>query len=326
VGFTKTPSGLIIFQKNTRAQINCALASQFCDDNNCSIIKQNTKTTNFSVMRDYLFLPEKYHCQHDVCFELTMQIEDFLTNPAYNELRIQTIEGIQEVPDEGEHILDFWLRIGRKDVHDYIVKMQVINGLLLDICYFTQEALTCSIKQRLTVTFALLRKPFVYSLIVMLRVLLDETFMDRFNTDNMFDPADVSSEDRDALLDASLQLIQHNPVTVTNLKEWIFDRKVESSLINMSDKALHLNTTRNKHHPPKAQQFNFVFSDESTIYSQWDYLYSRLPALLLYLVQVTDTVIFTSLKLPDAVYVERMTARAAFLKKYRESRNVEDNF
>ncbi|MEC3881954.1 hypothetical protein [Parapedobacter sp. 10938] len=266
-------------------------------------------------MRDYLFLPKEFHRKHDVCMFLIGQIEEFITDENYSDLRQKTINLDKNNLLPNEHIFDFLIRIGKKDEHDSIVSNSVIRSLLMDVCYFIQEGLTCSLKQRLTVSFALLRKPFVYNLIVMLRLLYEEDFIDLFNTKSDFDPAAISKEDRDALIEISLTHLTTPVFKLDDINDWIFNKALSDSIINMSDKALHLSTTRNKNNQTGAQNFNFIFSNYDDIYSQWEYIYSRMPALLLYLVQITDVLVLSAIDVDDSLFEARVIKRAAFLSK-----------
>lgn len=264
---------------------------------------------------DYLYLPKAYHRDHDLCMGLIGQIEDFIIREEYSHIWQQIVEHEGGLPLENEHILDFLLRIGKKDEHDRVIKIHVIKGLLMDICYFAQEAFSCSLKMRLTVTFALFRKPFVYSLIVILRMLFEEGFIDKFNNDEKFDPAQISPEDRNTVIGMSLEVIKQSMLTVNDINEMIFDKSLPDSLTNMSDKALHLSTTRNRSNLSGPQNFNFIFSDHESIDWKWEYIYSRMPALLLYLVQVTDLLVFSSADLDSIVYQRRLLERLKLLKR-----------
>ncbi|ATL45902.1 hypothetical protein COR50_01285 [Chitinophaga caeni] len=250
---------------------------------------------------------------------LTFQIEEFLLRKEFKELFVQVIKTDDNDIQEGEHLLDYLLRKGRQDDYNHIIKMNLIVGLLSDICYFTQEALVCSLKQRLTVTFSLLRKPFVYTLIIILRLLFEENFIEKFNNEEGFDPASVSPEDRTALINASIEAIQNNPITADDLNTMIFDKLVANSIINLSEKALHLTTTRSKLFNTEKQNFNFIFSNQESIDSQWEYIYSRLPALLLYVLQVADILVFTSIQVDEGTYEKRLKNRIKIFKKYSGS-------
>lgn len=268
-------------------------------------------------MRNYLFLPEEFHQKHDICMFLIGQIEEFIIDETYKKLRQKTIQfdGSKFLPEE--HSFDFLLRVGKKNEHDSIVRNSVVNSLLIDVCYFLQEGLTCSLKQRLTVSFALFRKPFVYTLIVMLRMLYEEKFIDAFNTQADFDPVAISEDDRSTLIDLSLKHIITPVFSLDDINDWIFNKARPDSIINMSEKALHLSTTRNKNNKTGVQNFNYIFSDHNDIYLQWEYIYSRMPALLLYLVQVADILVLSSIEIGDSIFQERLLKRAEFLSKDR---------
>lgn len=110
----------------------------------------------------YLYLPEEYWKRHDQCESIIRQIEEFITDEDYKELRIQKFDlGTGYEIDEDENILDFLLRINKVHEHDKIIKTTIVYGLIIDVCYFLQEAISCSKKYRLSVTFSLLRKPFI---------------------------------------------------------------------------------------------------------------------------------------------------------------------
>ncbi len=82
----------------------------------------------------------------------------------------------------------------------------------------------------------------------------------------------------------------------------------------MSNKALHPSTTQNKNNLTEIQNINFVFSSIESIEMQWDYLYRKLPLLLLYLNEVLEFIIFDHLKLDNEEYEKRLIERAEFYK------------
>ncbi|HMC87275.1 MAG TPA: hypothetical protein VKI61_17240 [Chitinophagaceae bacterium] len=266
-------------------------------------------------MRDYLFLPDQFHRQHDVCMSLIGQIEEFIIDAKYDNLKSYSIELSGNHLSKNEHIFNFLLRTGKQDDHDKIVKGTVVRALLMDICYFSQEAFTCSLKKRLSVTFALIRKPFVFSLIVILRILFEEKFIEKFNSDLEFDPAKVTNDERNQLIDLSLKCLTTPVYTVEDINRLIFDKIDPGSLINMSDRALHLSTTRNENNLTGVQNFNFIFSIDKDIQTQWKWIYSRMPALLLYLVQLTDVLVFNTIKTEKSFLTDRLVARAKIFKK-----------
>lgn len=267
--------------------------------------------------RDYLYLPKRFWNAHDTCMDLIGQVEEILLHEDYRGLKEKTIPLNNEVIPEDMHILDFLLSTNRKKEHDEVVRNHIITGLLTDVCYFTQEALTCSLKMRLPVTFALLRKPFVYTLIVILRLLFEEGFLDKFNKEAAFDPSRISSNDRLELLKGAIQCIPFKAFEAKEINEWIFEKEYPDSIINLSEMALHLKTTRNSHIATEQQNFNFIFSQQDDIVSQWDLIYRRMPALCLFLAQVSDMLLVSAIDMSDDLYQNRLINRLAVMKRYK---------
>lgn len=265
---------------------------------------------------DFIHLPKEFHKQHQHCEFLLYQIEDFVLKDTYKRLRVQTIKFEEELKLlDGEHVLDYLLRTNKHNEHNEIITSNILNALIADICQFLQIALFASLQQRLTVTFSLIRKPFCYDLLVILRLYLTTDFLDKFNKEDGFDTTGLSEQDKIDLLNASENFLYSKSIKASDIYDFIFNPAKPDSLVNMSNKALHPSTTRNKNNRTEVQNLNFVFSSKESIMTQWDYLYRRLPLLLLYLTEVLEFIVFDHLKLEDSVYVERLTERTNHLKE-----------
>lgn len=269
-----------------------------------------------NVRYDFLHLPKKFHGSHQNCEFLVYQLEDFVRSKAYAGLRIQRIKLNDAAPlIENEHLLDYLLRVERTEDHKKIITSHVLNAIIGDICQFLQLALFSSLQARLTVTFSLLRKPFVYHLLVILRLYLTEDFLDRFNQEDGFDTTGLSQEDIIELVNASEMLLTSSALKAIDLYDFVFNPVLGDSLVNISNKALHPSTTRNQYNKTPIQHINFVFSTKDDLVSQWDYLYRRLPFLLLYLNEVLDSIVFHHLNLDEKLYNKRLKERAYYLKQ-----------
>jgi len=264
---------------------------------------------------DFLHLPEDFHKQHKTCEFLLYQIEDFILKDEYIKLRIQTVELEKELDLlEGENILDYLFRKGKSKEHNEIITSHILNALIADICQFLQIALFSSLQERLTVTFSLIRKPFVYDLIIILRLYLTEDFLEKFNTQDSFDTAKLSKDELIQLINASENMLFTKSLKASDIYNFIFEYSNSDSLINMSNKALHPSTTRNENNKTEIQNINFVFSTKENHKSQWDYIYRRLPFLLLYLNEILECVIFNHLEIDSKIYIDRLEERAKFLE------------
>lgn len=264
---------------------------------------------------DFIYLLEKFQQHHKLCEFLLYQIEDFVVKDDYRKLRVQSLQFTEE-PDflEGENILDYLIRSGEHDKHNEIITSNILNSLIADICQFMQIALFASLQKRLTVTFALIRKPFVYNLLVILRLYFTSDFLDRFNNEEKFDTAKLSEDDIKGLLQVSEEVLFSKSIKAADIYDIVFNPASPDSIKNMSNKALHPSTTQNKNNLTEIQNLNFVFSTEKSIETQWDYLYRKLPLLLLYLNEVLEFIVFDHLKVDNKVYAERLIERADFFK------------
>jgi hypothetical protein len=265
----------------------------------------------------YLYLPKKFWVKHDQCELMVNQIEEFLTDETYGELRVQKINlPTDALINDDENVLDYLIRIKKFNEYDRLIQNTLINALLGDTCYFLQEAISCSKKKRLSVTFALLRKPFIDHLIVFLRIMFDDNFFEKFNNEASFEAAKVDEENKRTLIKKSLPyLIAAKSFTETELYDMIFNKDEPESILNLSNKALHLSTTRNKKNMTDIQNLNFIFANQKDIENLWEFLYNRLPALLIYYSEVIDALIFNILDLPDSVYTNRMNKKLEILMK-----------
>lgn len=283
----------------------------------------------------YLYLPEKYHKTHDICFSLIKQIEEFITNENYQELKSQSVnltedEAQKLIDSEITDVLNFLLTIGKKDEFNRIIRNTTIHGLIIDNCYFLQEALSCSTKRRLVVTFSLLRRPFIYNMVIILRLLLEDNFLDKYisgvNLDSEkggdFDAAKIPKDILDLLQQTDGHLIMNN-IGSSFVYEYLFDRTNSESLINLSEKALHPVTTRNAANKTGAMNLNFVFSTPVEYELQWDYLYRILPPLLLFYIDLVDTLVFSHLDREDndKLIADRLIQRVAIIQDLMPSNN-----
>ena len=275
----------------------------------------------------YLYLPESYRAKHDICWELVGEAEAFLTDRSYLELSAQAIELdenlLTRLRDFEGDIFQFLLENGKKDAHDRIVKSQLIRGVILDSCYFLQEALTASLKKRLSVAFALFRRPLVYNMVMMIGLYSDPDFMEKFirgkahpeAADNSFDPASMHSEKLKKILSEDRFFAQFFG---RDIFDFVFDKSKPDSLINMTNRALHPVTSFNKNNATGAMNINFAFSTQQDIRSQWDYIYSRVLCAIFFYVTLLDIVVFSDIGISEKTQTllnDRLLRRQKLMRK-----------
>lgn len=177
-----------------------------------------------------------------------------------------------------------------------------------------QIALFSSLQKRLTVTFSLIRKPFVYNLIVILRLYFTTDFLEKFNNAAKFDTAELTNAEKRELLEISERVMLSVSIKGSDIYNIVFNSENPDSIINISNKALHPSTTRNIHNRTEIQNMNFIFSTAESIETQWEFLYSKMPLLLLYLNELLEFIVFDHMRMDGKVYSDRLIERAEFFK------------
>lgn len=242
-------------------------------------------------------LPGKYRFSHDFCFFLHDQLVEALKSGEEASIfnheitmepdEISAIEGL-----DGDKLIDWLENNDHKDLVLILYYKQICAALLSDMLHFIYEALQCSKKGKLTVTYALLRKPFKENLFFLEWLLGDPgDFLTRFDIGNIKELSINSALTGSEKIHIISKAIKNTPVGEWLSAEFIyalrFDKKNEDSMEPLFQKANHLVTTFRFLETEK-QNFNFVFSTDESWESQWDHLYTFLPILLFHAVQVFE--------------------------------------
>ena len=242
---------------------------------------------------EFYYLPNEYRTIHTACFELIRQIEEFIVGKEYQFLQVSHYElsdAEKELLKQSGDIWDFLKKYREKDFYNQLNK-QIILGLLMDFCYFMQESMACSCKKRLVVSFALLRRPLVDNLKILLRIFADDKFYDNFIERDDYDPAQMEDRQLKEFLDATDKVRVVEPITGSFIYECIFDKENTGSIINLSNRAIHPVTTRpwNK---TGAMNCNFMFVNQGDIAELWKHYYAYLPAILMFYSELFNCVVF----------------------------------
>lgn len=262
----------------------------------------------------FYYLPEEYRIIHSTCFELVRQIEEFIVKDEYKFLRVSTSAMTPEELTLLEECSDIWdfLKKYREEQFYTQLNKSLILGLLMDFCYFMQESLDCSNKMRLVVSYALLRRPLVDNLRILLRILADDSFYDNFVERDDYNPAKMDEEETKAFLNATDEIRFTKPITGEFIYECIYDQSNPGSLINLSNRAIHPVTTRKKN-KTGAMNCNFMFVTSSDIDGLWKHYYAYLPAILVFYSELFNYAVFSLFK--DEVEINLFTKRLEKLAK-----------
>jgi hypothetical protein len=110
------------------------------------------------------FLPRKYEFSHGLCIHLHNELVSMvkeMENGGFLKYTVASEPGESDLPHDlrGEALFEWFETRGRMDVVNNLYIRSLLPALLSDFCHFVLEALNCSRKAKLTVTYALLRKP-----------------------------------------------------------------------------------------------------------------------------------------------------------------------
>lgn len=239
-----------------------------------------------------IILPEEFHFSHEYCFFLHDVLTGMLVHgekagiyrsveiKLKNEEELNSLEGLS-----GVDLIEWMKNHGYSDKAFELYEKRITAALLSDMCHFIYEALNCSKKGKLTVTYALLRKPFRDNLLCLERLLTEPSdFFSWFEKEKIdgLDMQRYPKEIKMKIIENVFKEIKYpsafTPELIYGLR---YDKETEYGFDSLWNKATHLITT-NKYIKTESSNFNFVFSDSDSHESQWRHLYSMLPMLLFY--------------------------------------------
>ncbi len=255
---------------------------------------------------DYGHLPHEYHFSHSFCFYLHDQLVAALKSG--EEAKIFDVKLISDhkLPEglAGDSLFEWLTDNGHRSVILDMYYRQITAALLADMLHFLYESLRCSAKGKITVSFALLRKPLKENLFYLEWLLAAPAEML-----TAFEDQRPSAKSINLLSDVRKKEIIRAAVEKTSMGHWLdpdliydlrYNKRFSAGFEYLFQKANHL-VTSFKALETEPANFNFVFSDDEAHRSQWNGLYSYLPPLLLHAVEVVEALLATFAKRRDGI-------------------------
>ena len=254
---------------------------------------------------EYWFAHELSFFLHDILVQIIKSGEGaaIFADSRYKITNPEDVKAILAL--SGEELWKWLEQNNYKYVIDDLILKQATVALLSDFCHFIYEALNCSRKQKLTVTYALLRKPFKDNLFYIEWLLVDRpTFLKAFKNGL----AEPTPEIRRSVVERVVELLPvpglFDSVLIYDLR---YKKSAEIGFEGNWNQANHLITTC-RNFKTETQNFNFIFSGEDAHITQWRFLYTRLPYLLNYAVEVVE-LLLENIERTDPAYVKTMRLR-----------------
>jgi hypothetical protein len=247
----------------------------------------------------YGVLPKKYHFSHRFAFELHDAIAGLLEAADEAELFLVRFDVTDESLgrelqrlQQGE-MLDWMLANGFRPEAQEVIYRAVIRALLADFCHFVFECLQCSAKGKLTVSHALMRKPFKETLFILEWMLVDkQEFLRRFEAGpECVDMYKLGSSARKGIVMRAVAATTDDDFLDGEfIYEMRFAKDLHYSFERLWNQSVHLVTT-DRNYRTETQNINFVFSGEEEVDAQWHGIYSKLPYLMVHAVRVVEQLI-----------------------------------
>lgn len=200
----------------------------------------------------------------------------------------------EDRPAPDEDALSWLERTQRSADLGSLLHRVIFAALLADACHFLYEALRCSEKGKLTVAFALLRKPLKETLYYLECLLADPAaFLNTLYNEpiRQLNLSEISYRQRavETITKAARKTVHPQLYDPEFLFAVRFDKSAGYGLEVYWMRALHLVTTR-PHIATEDQNLNFIFSNREASESQWVRFYSVVPFLLHYMCDICTSV------------------------------------
>lgn len=251
---------------------------------------------------DEVVLAKEYHDLHNMCVHLHDQMADILIHDGYESFRKHSLDfskeclHIKELQNKEMHVLDFLEANGMRDELTDVLVRDIVQALLADFLHFIHESLSTAKRGKISVAYALLRKPLADLLLLFEQILINkQEFIDRFYHAGAAVGYDPSTEKLDNKKSIIAQAASKLALRGIYVADFIYDLRYEKSskygLAGTTNQALHI-VTNDKHYQTPNRDLNFVFVAEGYLEQYWNNYYIVVPYLMSYAAAVLDEIVF----------------------------------
>jgi len=263
------------------------------------------------------FLPNYLHRAHDLCFlHHDVLVEMLRSGEAHGVFSARfefRDEADKKAFEEAADVFDWLDRTRTPAERGNLIRVTIFPALLSDFLHFIYEALMASRKAKLTIAYALLRKPLQDTLGVLEQLVIDPNgFIGTFSEDPVkLRPLKAGGvEPHTKRIATVLELLgEDDRFDAGFLATLRYDKNSEDSFDGTCNKALHL-VTEHKAIRTEPLNFNFIFTNDDARQSQWYFIYSRLPYILYY-ARLLFEHLLKDFSRTDPVYLADMERRLA---------------
>lgn len=275
---------------------------------------------------DDIAISEKYIKINNICAVIYDQLTEIYFKKNYKNLFQTSFEGemakkfIKDTKENNIHALD-WLESNNLNLEiELVVSKQVFTAVTSDFINFVFESMHAAKRGKMTVAYALLRKPFADELLILEQLLIDRSeFIHRFfhigNPEN-YDPSNKKIDKKEIIrqvLEKAKGTSLHNAELIYDLR---YNKGFESGINGITNQALHI-VTNDRNYKTTEQNFNFVFSQKDDFKHYFSNYYLVVPHLLFYSATIIDEIVFNYLdneKIQNIKALKKLRRHIGFLQ------------
>lgn len=231
-------------------------------------------------------VPKHFHFVNNICAYIYDQLTEILSDPFYMDMANSNVEfnndeKLRIAFNSGDdHPLDILQKNGRNDDIEIIVTKHVVMSIIADMVNFIYETMVIAQKGKMSVAYALLRKPFTDQLLILEQIMTDrKDFIERYFHDGdpkKYDPC-ARDLDKNAVIDKALKKLNSVIFQSDIIYELRYDKSSEGGINALTNHALHI-VPNDKNYKTEHQGFNFTFplgdDDLEDYYSHYYYAVS----------------------------------------------------
>lgn len=259
--------------------------------------------------KENILLPQKYYKLNNLCAIIYDQITELFIEDNYKSLTVTEFknDSKRKIPvgtfqGDKNQMLE-WLKSNNLNNElTAVLTKDIAMSIIGDFMNFIYESLSCAKRGKLTVAYALLRKPLTDELLILEQLLYDsQNFIQRYYHSGDpadYDPSHQNTDKRQIIINALSKIKTHVIFTEDIIYNLRYDKTCPSGINGISNHALHI-VTRDKNYKTDNKNLNFVFSGRNDLEIYWKHYYYFVPYLLLYSVAIIDNLIFSYL--PDRI-------------------------
>ena len=250
---------------------------------------------------DEVVLSQEFHAAHNVAVHFHDQMASVIMEEGYEKFRDVSYDvpgdapGIEEVGEGRMGVEEYMATYGLRAELTELLVSDIVQALLTDFLHFIHESLSCAKRGKISVAYALLRKPFEDLLLLFEQILADkQDFIERFHHQGDtvgYDPSFASLDKKAIVAAATAKLTLRDFFTDDLVWQIRYDKTAHAGIASYTHRAHHI-VTRNKHYPTRPRDFNFVFDSVESLQDYWKNYYTIVPYVLMYAASVVDAIVF----------------------------------